>query len=212
MNSILNGSRFQIRQTESEPVSNGNGSAGEFRYMLENGKVHFTPEERAAYLQFRLKSRHYVLESRFFVLLTAPVIWICVVPIMLTDIIGSLYQAICFPIYGIPKVRRRDYVAFDRHHLTYLDFFEKLNCEYCAYVNGILAYFTEIAARTEQHWCPVKHAGCVKCAHSRYGKFVDFGDARRYCQQVEEVRRSYEDVEASDAARTVANPDSACGA
>ena len=55
MNSILNGSRFQIRQTESEPVSNGNGSAGEFRYMLENGKVHFTPEERAAYLQMCIR-------------------------------------------------------------------------------------------------------------------------------------------------------------
>ena len=43
------------------------------------------------------------------------------------------------------------YLAFDRHRLTYLNFAEKLNCEYCAYANGILAYFTEIAARTEQY-------------------------------------------------------------
>jgi hypothetical protein len=62
-------------------------------------------------------------------------------------------------------------------------------------VNGILAYFTEIAARTEQHWCPIKHAGCVKCAHSRYKLFVDYGDAEQYRLHVEEVRRSFGDIE-----------------
>jgi len=75
-----------------------------------------------------------------------------------------------------------------------------LNCEYCAYVNGILAYFTEIAARTEQHWCPIKHAGCVKCAHSRYQKFVDFGDAEKYRQRIEKIRRDYQDIEKSPSA------------
>jgi hypothetical protein len=165
-----------------------------------DGKVHFTEEERAEHLRFRLKTRHYILESRFFVLLSAPVIWMCFFPILLTDIIGTLYQSICFPIYGIPKVHRKNYVALDRHHLSYLNFFEKLNCEYCAYVNGILAYFTEIAARTEQHWCPIKHAVCVKCAHSRYGKFVEFGDAQEYRERVETIRRSYGDIEAAEAA------------
>jgi hypothetical protein len=169
-------------------------------YKALAGKVHITDEERAEHARFRLKTRHYILESRFFVLLSAPVIWMCVVPILFTDIVGTLYQSICFPIYGIPKVHRRNYVALDRHHLSYLNFFEKLNCEYCAYVNGILAYFTEIAARTEQHWCPIKHAGCVKCAHSRYGKFVEFGDAKGYRENVEEIRRSYGDIEAAEAA------------
>jgi hypothetical protein len=117
---------------------------------------------------------------------------------MFTDLIGTLYQSICFPIYGIPKVRRSEYVAFDRHHLAYLNFFEKASCEYCAYVNGVLAYMTEMAARTEQHWCPIKHAGCVKCAHSRYKKFVEFGDAVTYRSKVEEIRRSYQDIVAAD--------------
>jgi hypothetical protein len=135
------------------------------------------------------------MSSRFLVILTTPVIWMCIIPIFLVDVIGSFYQAICFPIYGIPKVKRRDYLAFDRHRLTYLNWAEKFNCDYCAYANGILAYFTEIAARTEQHWCPIKHAGCVKCAHSRYKNFFDFGDAEKYRAHVEEIRRDYHDIE-----------------
>jgi hypothetical protein len=67
---------------------------------------------------------------------------LCIIPIALADLIGSMYQAICFPIYGIPKVHRGEYLSFDRHRLSYLNFAEKLNCDYCAYVNGILAYFT----------------------------------------------------------------------
>jgi hypothetical protein len=174
----------------------------EFCYSVHGGRVQFTDAAKAAHLKFRLKPFRYVLRSRFFVLLTAPVIWVCVLPILFTDAIGTMYQWVCFPIYGIPKVRRRDYVAFDRHHLSYLTFFEKVNCEYCAYVNGILAYFTEIAARTEQHWCPIKHAGCVKCAHSRYKKFLEFGDAKGYREQVEVVRKSYGDIKPpSDSAR-----------
>jgi hypothetical protein len=170
-------------------------------FEAHGGKVHFTEAEIAEHRKFRLKAHHYILESRFFVLLSAPVIWMCIVPIVFTDVVGTIYQSICFPIYGIPKVHRRDYVALDRHHLSYLNFLEKVNCEYCGYVNGILAYFREIAARTEQHWCPIKHAGCVKCAHSRYNRFVEFGDAQRYREQVEVIRRSYGDIEAADAAK-----------
>jgi hypothetical protein len=170
----------------------------EFCYQVHGGGVRFTDDASARHRKLRVMPLKYLIRSRFFVLLTSPVIWMCVVPIVFTDIVGTIYQAICFPIYGIPKVRRRDYVALDRHHLSYLNFFEKANCEYCAYVNGILAYFTEIAARTEQHWCPIKHAGCVKCEHSRYKKFVEFGDAEKYRSKVEEIRRSYQDIIAED--------------
>ena len=66
----------------------------------------------------------------------------------LLDLIGSIYQAICFPIYGIPKVRRIDYIALDHHPLGYLNAIEKLNCDSCGYTNSVLAYFVEVAART----------------------------------------------------------------
>lgn len=198
MNDTLDTLLTQIRQLEKDLVQEARNKETEFCYRIHNKTVQFTEEARAKHRRFHLASYRYLLRSRFFVLLTAPVIWLCLFPILLVDLVGSFYQAVCFPIYGIPKVKRSDYLAFDRHRLTYLNFVEKINCEYCAYVNGILAYFTEIAGRTEQHWCPIKHAGCVKCAHSRYRKFIDFGDAEKYRLQVEKIRRSYEDIEAGD--------------
>jgi hypothetical protein len=199
MNERLDALLGKMRLLEQELALDAKKGEAEFCYKIHERTVHFTDDARARHRKLRLSLRHYLVNSRFLVLASAPMIWLCAVPILLTDVVGSLYQAICFPIYGIPRVRRSDYLAFDRHRLTYLNFIEKLNCEYCAYVNGILAYFTEIAARTEQHWCPIKHAGCAKCAHSRYKKFVDFGDAEQYRLHVEEIRRSFEDIEPAGA-------------
>jgi hypothetical protein len=33
----------------------------------------------------------------------------------------TIYQSVCFPIYRIRKVRRRDYLIFDRGRLAYLN-------------------------------------------------------------------------------------------
>ena len=199
MNDRLDALLGRMRLLEQELIQEAKKGEEAFCYKVHEKTVRFTEDAKANHRKLRVGIRHYLTHSRFLVLATSPLIWLCAVPIVCADIIGTIYQAICFPIYGIPKVRRSDYLAFDRHHLTYLNFFEKVNCEYCAYVNGILAYFTEIAGRTEQHWCPIKHAGCVKCAHSRYKRFVEFGDAEQYRRHVEEVRRSFGDLEPATA-------------
>lgn len=199
MNDKLNVLLGHIRQLEAELVAETHKKETEFCYHIHARKVQFTAAAKTGHKRLQVSWHRYLLNSRFLVVITSPVIWMCVIPIALADLVGFIYQTICFPIYGIPKVRRSDYLAFDRHRLTYLNFIEKFNCEYCAYANGVLAYFTEIAARTEQHWCPIKHAGCVKCAHSRYQKFVDFGDAENYRKRIEEIRRSYEDIAAPGA-------------
>jgi hypothetical protein len=195
MNERLDTLLGKMRLLEQELAHEAKRRETAFCCSVHERAVQFTEEAKERHRRLRVGFRKYLVNSRFLVLATTPMIWLCAVPIVLADVIGTLYQAICFPIYGIPRVRRSDYLAFDRHHLTYLNLAEKLNCEYCAYVNGILAYFTEIAARTEQHWCPIKHAGCAKCAHSRYKLFVDFGDAEQYRRHVEEVRRSFGDLE-----------------
>ena len=194
MSSRLDSLLDQIRQLEQEVINETRKKESEFCYEIHAQRVKFSAAARAEHKKLRLSIHQYLTSSTFLVVLTGPLIWLCLVPLLLLDVVGSVYQAVCFPIYGIPKVRRRDYVVFDRHHLAYLNFFEKLNCEYCAYANGILAFLTEMAARTEQHWCPIKHAGCVKCAYSRYKNFVDFGDAKAYRQHVEEVRHAYQDI------------------
>jgi hypothetical protein len=121
-----------------------------------------------------------VLNARPLTVLTAPVIYALIVPLLLLDLFVTAYQAACFPAYGIPKVRRSDYLVFDRHHLRYLNAIEKLNCAYCSYANGLIAYVREIAGRTEQYWCPIKHARRVIGAHPRYAMFEDYGDADGY--------------------------------
>jgi hypothetical protein len=198
MSNSVDAARGEIPASGEERAQENQAREAEFGYQVHGRGARFTEEAKAGHGKLRVKPFKYLIRSRFFVVLTSPVIWMCVIPIAFTDLVGTLYQAICFPIYGIPKVRRSDYVAFDRQHLSYLNLFEKANCEYCAYVNGILAYITEVAARTEQHWCPIKHAGCVKCSHSRYKKFIEFGDAVTYRSKVEEIRRSYQDIIEAD--------------
>jgi hypothetical protein len=133
--------------------------------------------------------------TRYLVILSSPLIYVCVVPFLLVDASVAIYQWVCFPIYGIPKVRRKDYLVFDRGRLAYLNTIEKVGCIYCSYVNGLLAMITEIAARTEQHFCPIKHARRVVQPHSRYGKFLPYGDARGYREQSETVAHAFSDLE-----------------
>ncbi|MCC5789309.1 MAG: hypothetical protein JJT75_06725 [Opitutales bacterium] len=184
----------QIKALEKELIRESRNKETRFCYSFHQKKAKFTQAAKSRHRLLRLNLSRYFTRSKFFNLLSAPIIWMCLIPLVLLDVFVTLYQAICFPIYGIPKVIRDDYISFDRHRLSYLNFMEKLNCEYCAYANGILAYATEIAGRTEQHWCPIKHAGCSKCTHSRYHKFIDYGDAEKYRRDVEILRRSYEDI------------------
>lgn len=135
----------------------------------------------------------FLLRSRLLVAVTAPIIYLGWIPFLLMDIFVTLYQAICFPVYRIPKVQRADYIVFDREELPYLNIIEKFNCFYCSYGNGVAAYTREVAARTEQYWCPIKHARRYKAAHERYPKFFDFGDAEAYQQGLNRLRKQYED-------------------
>lgn len=65
---------------------------------------------------------------------------------------------------------------------------------YCSYCNGLLAYVVEVAARTEQHWCPIRHARRIRKAHDRYSHFLPYGDAQAYREGVEKVRNEFKDV------------------
>ncbi len=114
------------------------------------------------------------------VVLTAPLIYVLIVPLAMLDLFVNLYQAVCFPVYGIPKVRRRDHIVIDRQRLAYLNGLQKLNCIYCGYANGLIGWVREVAARTEAHWCPIKHSRHVAEPHLLYPGFVDFGDEKAF--------------------------------
>ena len=194
MNDKLDSLLHQMQDLEKEMMQELRRKETEFLYEVRQRKVRFTEEAKARHLKLSKRLHRFLLDSSFLVLLTAPIIWFCLVPMAFLDLVVTIYQVLCFPIYGIPKVHRSEYILLDRHRLAYLNFVEKLNCEYCAYGNGVLAYVAEIAARTEQYWCPIKHALRMKSMHSRYRFFFDYGDAEHYRQQIEQVRRSFEDI------------------
>lgn len=152
----------------------------ELRVGFERGKAAFEEEIVRRHRELRTRLSTYVLRARPLVVLSAPFIYSVLIPLVLLDLFVTIYQAVCFPVYGIPKVRRRDYFVFDRHHLAYLNAIEKLNCAYCSYANGLVAYVREIAGRTEQFWCPIKHARRAIGAHAHYVGFDDYGDAAAY--------------------------------
>ena len=161
-----------------------------FRYRLERGRVVFEAEVSARHRAAREKLTSFLARTRLLVVLTAPVIYSVIFPLALLDLVVTLYQTICFPVYGIPKVRRGDHIVIDRQNLAYLNGLQKLNCVYCGYANGLLGFVREVAARTEAYWCPIKHAKRVAEPHSRYVGFVDFGDEVAFQQRVEIQRQA----------------------
>jgi hypothetical protein len=160
----------------------------ELNYEVRDGVAHFEQVVVARHRLLKARLLKYVFGARPAMILTAPVIYSLIIPVLLLDLFVAVYQTVCFPVYGIPRVRRTDYLAFDREQLAYLDAIEKLNCAYCAYANGIFAYVREVAARTEQYWCPIKHARRVLGVHARYGSFVDYGDADAYRHELEHLQ------------------------
>jgi len=126
--------------------------SAELRIGIEHGRIAFEEELLRRHRELRQKLMPYLLGAHPLVMLVSPVIYSGIVPLLLLDLFVSVYQTVCFPVYGVAKVKRSDYFAFDRHQLAYLNALEKLNCAYCSYANGLIAYAREIIARTEQYW------------------------------------------------------------
>lgn len=145
---------------------------------------------RALQRRQRIGLWRYFSGSSIATVATAPVIYSLALPLVLLDFWITVYQAICFSAWNVKRVRRRDFFAIDRHKLPYLNGLEKANCLYCSYANGLLAYVMEIAARTEQYWCPIRHARAVRGSHHRYERFVPYGDAVGYRARLDGIRRS----------------------
>ncbi|MBT5764063.1 MAG: hypothetical protein HOI59_09385 [Nitrospina sp.] len=183
-----------IRKLEHKLILELQKGEEEFFYTVQRKRVRFEREVKSQHRLLVKRIRHYLKEAAILNILTAPVIWSCLFPAVFMDMVMSFYQAICFPIYGIPKVNRKDYIVFDRHYLSYLNGLEKMNCVYCGYFNGLIGYVQEIAARTEQYWCPIKHARKIRFVHGRYSKFLSYGDGVNYRKNIESVRREFDDL------------------
>jgi len=159
-----------------------------FRYSVERGRVRFDAEVRGRHRAARERLGSFLSRTKPLVVLTSPLIYSLIIPFALLDLFVTVYQAVCFPIYGIRKVPRGDFIAIDRHHLQYLNGLQKLNCVYCGYCNGVISWVREVAGRTEAYWCPIKHARKLIGSHNYYAGFSDYGDAEAFRENVAQTR------------------------
>lgn len=122
-------------------------------------------------------------------LVAFPLIWLPLLAVIFGEILLELYHRIAFPIYGIPYVKRSEYIRIgDRAKLPYLNWYEKISCMYCGYVNGWLHYASVIAGRTETYFCAIMHLedrGYKPTEHEK--SFMEYGDEaalkKRYSAQ-----------------------------
>ncbi len=133
-----------------------------------------------------------IKRSRPINLITGPIIYSMVIPILFLDICVSFYQWTCFPIYGIQKFSRRDFIIFDRQELKYLDWVSKFHCTYCAYGVGVAAYVYEIIKATESYFCPIKHKEKKLAESHRHWQAIAYeqGPDFDFGEYLEQVRNS----------------------
>lgn len=157
-------------------------------FQIKGKRIEFEESIRQAHRKLKIGFFRWLVAYRPQNLITGPIIYGMFVPMAILDLLVRFYQATCFPIYGIAKVSRADYFVFDRRHLEYLNFIEKFHCTYCAYGNGLVAYATEILARTEEYFCPIKNARKRLGTHAHYSRFLEYGDAADYEARLEKFR------------------------
>ncbi|HJW04501.1 MAG TPA: hypothetical protein VJ548_14570 [Azospira sp.] len=188
----------RIRLAEEEIEQEIQRRRAELHADFQNRRIRFDREVLEQQRRFKLGLFNYLHHAEWRHILTAPLIYAVFFPLLAVDLAVTLYQFVCFPLYGIPRVRRRDYLIFDRTHLAYLNALEKLNCAYCSYGNGLASYLKEVVARTEQYWCPIKHARRILHAHPYYAGFADYGDAEAYRRELQALRRQLAELNQAD--------------
>lgn len=188
MNDRIRGLMDQMAALEDELRTALHEQETRALFQINGKRVEFERSIGDAHHRLKRNFFRWLVTDRPQNLLTGPFIYGLGIPLVLLDLCVTVYQTTCFPIYGITKVRRGDYIVLDRQQLEYLNFIEKFHCSYCGYATGLIAYISEIAARTEEYFCPIKHARKILGPHSRYARFLDYGEAADYQAKLEQFR------------------------
>jgi hypothetical protein len=188
MNARINELLQQMAVLENELRAALHEQEAGLLFRIKGRRVEFEQSLAEAHRRLKTGFWHWLVAYRPQNLITGPIIYGMIVPLAILDMFVTIYQATCFPIYRIATVRRGDYIVFDRQQLQYLNFVEKFHCTYCAYGAGLIAYVGEIVARTEQYFCPIKHARKTLGTHRRYAAFLGFGEAGDYEARLEKFR------------------------
>lgn len=142
------------------------------------GRIRFSRISESLHKRYRKSAWKSIFLSPIKYFISMPFIYVLLFPVLILDVLLFIYQQTAFRLYGIPRVKRSDYIVYDRYILKYLNWLQKINCMYCSYMNGFLGYAVEISGRTEAYWCPVKHAKKNKAFHPWQKEFADYGDPK----------------------------------
>ena len=113
--------------------------------------------------------------------LSMPFIYFMIVPIVFSDLCFWIYHNVCFRLYKLPLIKHATYVKIDRQKLKYLTWYEKINCAYCGYANGVAHYVSVICAETEKYWCGIKQEKDPNFIPPEHHKdFMEYGDEKAY--------------------------------
>ncbi len=151
-----------------------------YGFSFNQKKIVFLDKIKIQNRKFRIPTWKYAVPTDIRHLLSLPFIYMMIIPAIILDVFITVYHLVAFPLYGIPKVKRKDYIIYDRRFLNYLNIIQKIHCLYCSYVIGLFAYAVEIAARTERYWCPIKAAHKPKSYHGWYKDFADYGNPEEW--------------------------------
>lgn len=94
-------------------------------YRASGKRVEFDEAVRKRHQESKTGIVRWLFNSAPLNFVAAPFIYGLIIPLAILDICLTLYQATCFPIYGIVKIRRADYIVMDRWQLRYLNVMER---------------------------------------------------------------------------------------
>ena len=188
MNQISNSLLEELHSLEKRINDEIATSHKKLNFKINKRKIKFEKEQLEKFKEVKKGLISYICGSSLMTVLTVPFIYFLFFPAIFLDISVSIYQLVCFSIYRIPKVKRSDYIVFDRQHLRYLNLIERINCTYCSYINGMIAYVREVGSLTEQYWCPIRHALKVRGQHQRHYNYLPYGDAESYHRKLRSLR------------------------
>ncbi len=164
-----------------------------YDFSIENGKIIFSKKAKEYQKSFKTPLSDYAVPKSVKHFLSMPFIYGMIIPGLFLDVSLCIYQQTAFRLYWIPRVRRSDYIVYDRRHLNYLNLIQKINCLYCSYMNGLFSFAVEIWGRTEKYWCPIKAARRKKWWHDWESHFADYGNPKEFEKAFNSNKEFYKD-------------------
>lgn len=194
MKSRINKILQEIQQKREELMMEYSKLMEKYHFTFVKWKIVFTNEARIANKRQKKSVFQSIFTAQVREILSIPFIYSMIIPAIFLDLFLIIYQNTAIRLYWIPLVKRSDYIVFDRKHLDYLNWIQKINCLYCSYVNWLFSYAVEVWWRTEKYWCPIKSASKIKWWHYWQQHFADYWDADWFKECFTSTKEYYEET------------------